>query len=121
VCVMATVEVQKAKSNYSPNEIIAGDLDIARVMQLLEDGTFNREEPGIFNVITSGLRSPHDQWLTIADLRSYIDAQKSVNEAYCDKQHWNHMSILNCATSGYFSSDRTIGQYADEIWKTRAV
>ena len=114
-------EVQKVKQNYSPNDIIVADPGISRVMQLLEDGTFNREEPGIFNVIISGLRSPYDQWLTIADLRSYIDAQKAVNEAYMDTVHWNRMSILNCANSGWFSSDRTIGQYADEIWKTRPV
>jgi starch phosphorylase len=114
-------EVQKVKHNYAPNDIIVADPDISRVMQLLEDGTFNREEPGIFNIITSGLRSPYDQWLTIADLRSYIDAQKSVNKAYLDPVKWNHMSIINCANSGWFSSDRTIGQYADEIWKTRAV
>ncbi len=114
-------EVQLTKQSYAPNDIIAADPDITRVMQMLEDGTFNRDEPGIFSIITSGLRSPHDQWLTIADLRSYIDAQKAVNEAYVDKARWNRMSILNCANSGWFSSDRTIGQYASEIWKTRSV
>lgn len=113
--------VQKTKQHYSPNDIIAADADIARVMQLLEDGTFNRDEPGIFNVITAGLRSPHDQWLTIADLRSYIDAQQQVNDAYMDVRRWNRMSILNSANSGWFSSDRTIQQYADEIWKTKPV
>ena len=114
-------EVQKVKQNYAPNDIIAADPDITRIMQMLEDGTFNRDEPGIFSIITSGLRSPYDQWLTIADLRSYIDAQKAVNEAYVDKDRWNRMSILNTANSGWFSSDRTISQYADEIWKTRPV
>ena len=114
-------EVQAAKYNYAPNDIIAADADISRVVQLLEDGTFNREEPGIFNVIVAGLRSPYDQWLTIADLRSYIDAQKAVNQTYLDLVRWNRMSILNCANSGWFSSDRTIGQYADEIWKTGPV
>ncbi len=113
--------VQQLKQHYSPNDIIASDPDIGRVMQLLEDGTFNRDEPGIFNLITAGLRSPHDQWLTIADLRSYIDAQASVNDCYKDIQRWNRMSILNSANSGWFSSDRTIRQYADEIWKTHAV
>jgi len=114
-------EVQKVKQSYAPNEIIAADADIARVVQMLEDGTFNRDEPGIFSIITSGLRNPYDQWLTIADLRSYIDAQKAVNEAYLDKNRWNRMSILNTANSGWFSSDRMIRQSADEIWKTRSV
>ncbi len=114
-------EVQQVKQSYNPNEIIAADPEIARVMQLLEDGTFNREEPGIFNLITAGLRSPHDQWLTIADLRSYIDAQKHVNQTYQNPDVWNRMSILNTAHSGWFSSDRTIRQYANEIWKTQSI
>ncbi len=96
-------EVQKTKQAYAPNDIIASDPDIGRVMQMLEDGTFNRDEPGIFSIITSGLRSPYDQWLTIADLRSYIEAQKAVNTAYIDPTRWNRMSILNCANSGWFS------------------
>jgi starch phosphorylase len=49
-------------------------------------------------------------------LRSYIDAQRQVNGAYQDPDHWNKMSILNTATSSWFSSDRTISQYAEEVW-----
>jgi glycogen phosphorylase len=113
--------VQKTKQHYSPNDIISADPDVARVMQLLEDGTFNPDEPGVFNVITAGLRNPYDQWLTIADLRSYIDAQQLVNDTYTDVRRWNRMSILNSANSGWFSSDRTIQQYADEIWKSKPV
>jgi len=108
--------VTQARLNYDPNGIIAQDEDIQRVMNLLEGGHFNRSEPGIFNLLTSGLRSGYDPWLTIADFRSYIDAQQQVNEAYKDQVGWNRMSILNTASSGWFSSDRTIQQYADEIW-----
>lgn len=90
-------------------------------MNLLEGGHFNRVEPGIFSLLTSGLRSPHDPWLTIADLRSFIDAQAAVNDAYKDQDNWNRMSILNTAASGWFSSDRTIQQYADEIWDVKPV
>ena len=85
-------------------------------MELLESGTFNPGEPGIFDTLLSGLRNPRDQWLTIADFRGFIDAQQRVNDAYRDPQRWNRMSILNAAGSGFFSSDRTIRQYADEIW-----
>ncbi len=109
-------EVESTKKHYDPNAIIAADPEIARVMQLLEGGCFNEAEPGLFDVLTSGLRNPHDQWLTIADLRSYIDAQRKVDETYLDQDEWNRMSILNTASSGWFSSDRTIQQYADEIW-----
>ncbi len=113
--------VAEIRQSYDPNAIIAQDEDIQRVLNLLEGGHFNRSEPGIFNILTSGLRSGHDPWLTIADFRSYIDAQKKVNEAYKVQTEWNRMSILNTASSGWFSSDRTIQQYADEIWHVKPV
>ena len=108
--------VNETKKSYDPNSIISGDAEISRVMELLEAGYFSEDEPGIFNVLTAGLRNPSDQWVTIADLRGYIDAQRQVGQAYVDQEHWDRMSILNTANSGWFSSDRTIQQYADEIW-----
>lgn len=112
-------EVEQTKKSYDPNAIIAADVEIGRVMDLLEGGRFNESEPGIFQLLTSGLRNPGDQWLTIADFRSYIDAQRQVNQTYVDQATWDRMSILNTAKSGWFSSDRTIQQYADEIWKAK--
>ena len=114
-------EVTEVRKTYNPNEIIAGDEDIRSVMEMLEQEAFNRDEPGLFDVLTSGLRNPHDQWVTIADFRSYIDAQVQVNDTYRDQEKWNRMSILNTANSGHFSSDRTIQQYADEIWKVKSL
>jgi starch phosphorylase len=113
--------VATRRQGYDPNAIIAGDEDIQRIMNMLEGGRFNKSEPGIFNLLTSGLRSGYDPWMTIADLRSYIDVQKDVNDAYKDQDNWNRMSILNTASSGWFSSDRTIQEYADDIWKVRPV
>ncbi|MCA9191626.1 MAG: glycogen/starch/alpha-glucan phosphorylase [Planctomycetales bacterium] len=110
-------EVQQLRGSYDPNAIIAGDVDIRRIMESLESGRFNANEPGIFDILIGGLRNPYDQWLTIADLRSFIDAQARVAEAYLDPEHWSRMSIINTASSGWFSSDRTIHQYATEIWK----
>lgn len=114
-------QVVKIRKNYDPNAIIAGDDEIHRVMTMLESGLFNETEPGIFEVLIAGLRNSHDQWVSIADLRSYIDAQREVAKAYIDQEKWDRMSILNTARSGWFSSDRTIGQYADEIWKVEAL
>ena len=111
----------EARQSYSPDSIIKDDPDISRVMSLLEGGHFNSTEPGILSMLTAGLRSPHDPWLSIADFRSYIDAQARVNDAYKDRASWNRMSILNTASSGWFSSDRTIMQYADEIWNVHSV
>lgn len=108
--------VVDARPKYNPNKIIAEDADLTAIMEMLEGGIFNANEPGIFELLISGLRNPNDQWVTIADLRSYIDAQESAGACYQDTARWNQMSILNSAHSGWFSSDRTIQQYADEIW-----
>jgi glycogen phosphorylase len=112
-------EVADLRMSYDPNKLIAEDADVRYIMELLESGRFNQHEPGIFDVLIHGLRNPQDSWLTIADLRSFIDAQARVNEAYKDVEHWNRMSIINTASSGWFSSDRTIHQYAEEIWGVR--
>ena len=114
-------QVVEKRKTYDPNVIIAEDKEIRRVMELLEGGQFNSGEPGIFDILISGLRNPEDQWLTLADFRSFIDVQGDVNEAYKDQSNWNRMSIINSASSGHFSSDRTIAQYADEIWGAKSV
>ncbi len=114
-------QVQKARQGYDPNKLIAEDKDIRRVMELLEGGRFSANEPGIFDILIAGLRNAQDQWLTMADMRSYIDAQQDVNDQYQDQTAWNRMSIINTASSGWFSSDRTISQYATEIWNVRSI
>jgi glycogen phosphorylase len=113
--------VAEIRQKYDPNAIIAQDEDIQRVMYLVEGGHFNHAEPGIFSMLTTGLRNAHDPWLTIADFRSYIDAQRKVDAAYRDQENWDRMSILNTAASGWFSSDRTIQEYADDIWNVKAI
>jgi starch phosphorylase len=114
-------EVQELKSHYNPCAMIDEDKDLEAVMQLLESGHFNQFEHGIFDDIIGSLRSPDDPWMTIADFRSYIDAQARVSEAYRDKERWTRMSIMNTASSGKFSTDRTISEYAKDIWGLAAV
>lgn len=110
-------EVQTLRSHYNPQEYIDQDEDLQRVMQLLESGHFNQFEPGIFDALIASLKSPHDPWMTLADFRSYVDAQKRVEAAYKNPEIWTRMSILNTANSGKFSTDRTIGEYNRDIWK----
>jgi starch phosphorylase len=109
-------EVESTRGNYNPASIIAADEDLQRVMHLLESGHFNLFEPGIFAPIINSIYSPNDPWLTAADFRSYVDAQQAVALAYHDTERWTRMSILNTATSGKFSSDRTIMDYNRDIW-----
>lgn len=114
-------EVEEVRHHYDPVSIINEDEDLKRVMDLLESGHFNQFEPGIFDDVINSIKSPDDMWMTIADFRSFIDAQKRVELAYQDKDLWTRMSIINTANSGKFSTDRTIQNYSDEIWKLKAV
>lgn len=110
-------EVESRRSHYAPNEIIEHDEDFNRVMKLLESGYFNQFEPGIFDEIVESIRSPYDHWMTAADFRSYIDAQEQAAKAYHDQAQWTRMSIINSARCGRFSTDRTIKEYNQDIWK----
>ncbi len=110
-------QVEELRHHYDPVSIINQDEDLQRVMNLLECGHFNQFEPNVFDCIISSIKSPHDPWMTIADFRSFIDAQKRVEVAYRDQERWTRMSILNTACSGKFSTDRTIAEYNSDIWK----
>jgi starch phosphorylase len=109
-------EVEATRGHYNPSAIVAADEGLSRVMHLLESGHFNLFEPGIFDPIIQSIYSSGDPWLTAADFRSYVDAQEEVATAYRDTEHWTRMSIINTATSGKFSSDRTIMDYNRDIW-----
>jgi starch phosphorylase len=109
-------EVAERRENYDPAAIIAADEDFARVLQLLTSGHFNQFEPCIFDPLIATFTSPHDPWLTAADFRSYIEAQRRAASAYRDRERWLRMSIRNTAASGRFSTDRTIRQYSEDIW-----
>ena len=110
-------EVETLRPNYDPQNYINQDKDLQAVMHLLECGHFNQFEPGIFNELIAAIKNPHDPWMTIADFRGFVDAQKQVDQAYRDQDRWTKMSILNTAASGKFSTDRTIGEYNRDIWK----
>ena len=86
-------------------------------MFLLEKGHFNQFEANLFDPLIGSITSAHDPWLTAADFRSFVDAQARVAEAYRDTERWTRMSILNSASSGKFSTDRTMLDYNREIWQ----
>lgn len=87
------------------------------MIELLSSGHFNLCEPGIFDMILNALLSPHDPWMVLADFGSYVEAQDKVAQAWQDKANWTRMSILNTASSGFFSTDRTMREYNADIWK----
>jgi len=110
-------EVKAMRDNYRPQAFIDADEDLANVISLLESDHFSSLEPNLFRGIIDSVRSPHDPWMTLADFRSYVDAQRHVEIAWRDQDHWARMSIRNCAASGGFSTDRTINEYNSDIWR----
>jgi starch phosphorylase len=110
-------QIEAMRGHYDPIAMIDQDEDLQQVMQLLESGYFNQFEPGIFDELIRSIKNPNDPWMTIADFRSFVDTQKRVEDAYRNKDQWTKMSILNCANSGKFSTDRTISEYNRDIWK----
>ncbi len=109
-------QVSHQRLNYNPSAIIAADPLLERVITLLEGGFFNQFEPGIFAPIINSIRSPQDPWLVAADFADYVAAQERAAQHFRDREKWLRSSILNTASSGGFSTDRTIADYNRDIW-----
>ena len=110
-------EIEATRAQYDPDAMIEADSDLRAVMGLLETGHFDLGDAGIFDPICAAIRDPDDQWLTAADFPAFVAAQQSVDREFKNLQSWTRRSILNTAASGRFSSDRTIAEYAKDIWK----
>ena len=110
-------QIPELRASYNPNAIIAADPDFERVMDLLESGHFCRFEPGVFDPLLRSIREPADPWMTAADFRSFVDAQREADRRYREIGKWTRMSILNTANSGRFSTDRTMREYNADIWR----
>ncbi|MGC1649702.1 MAG: glycogen/starch/alpha-glucan phosphorylase, partial [Candidatus Sulfotelmatobacter sp.] len=80
---------------------------------------FSRYEPGVFAPLREMLLTHGDHYMHLADLKSYLDADERLCALYADPSEWARKAILNVAASGKFSSDRTIAQYAEEIWNVK--
>ncbi len=109
-------EYERIHNSRTPAQICRENDDIAQIMEALSSGTFSHGDRNLFQPLIDSLMSPHDQYLLIRDLESYIDCQNRVNEAFLEPELWTRMAILNVARMGKFSTDRTIRQYANEIW-----
>ncbi len=110
-------EIGELRPHYDPQSVIEADSDLSRVMHLLESGHFNVEEPGALDSVIRAVRDPSDPWFTAADFRSFVGAQQAAEAAFRDTDNWIRMSILNTAASGRFSTDRTIHDYNNDIWR----
>ncbi|MDT4760908.1 glycogen/starch/alpha-glucan phosphorylase [Sphaerochaeta sp. PS] len=110
-------EISQLGKSYNPFAWAMGDNEIKEAVALLSTGYFNVNEPNIFDPLRKSLFEDGDRYFHFADLRMYADAHKSARDLYRgDQNEWNRKAILNIASSGKFSSDRTIGEYAKDIW-----
>ncbi len=109
-------EVADLRPNYSAMERYHGDAETREALDLLFSGHFNVSESGVFDRIKQVLLEFNDFYMHLADLPSYIKAQEAVQECYRNQDDWSRKAIINIATSGKFSSDRTINEYATEVW-----
>ncbi len=114
-------EVEAKKQDYEPDTIIAADPRLAAIFAAFDQGLFNRREPGAFDMVLQAVRARGDQWMTVADLPSFIEAQELAAETFAQVQQWHRKSVLNSAYSGRFSTDRTMYEYNRDIWKLAAV
>jgi starch phosphorylase len=118
---LTAAEVAARRPHYDPGEIYRNDLELARAVDMIGGGAFSPGEPGLFRPIVDALLTRGDHFLLLADYASYVACQERVATTYRDEAAWTRKSILNVASMAKFSSDRTIRQYADEIWHVSPV
>jgi starch phosphorylase len=117
-----TPEVADIRAHgYQPRDIYEENAELRRVLDAIRDGAFSAGDPSRFQGIYDALVNWGDHYLLLADYASYVAKQAEVDALYRDADAWTRMAILNVAGMGAFSSDRTIAQYAHEIWRTKPV
>ncbi|WP_291787951.1 glycogen/starch/alpha-glucan phosphorylase [Cecembia sp.] len=112
--------VQKKNEGYNPYAYYKKNKELKLAIDQITNGYFSHLDKSTFKDLVNNLLQ-HDPFLVLADYESYIACQDKVSEAFKDKSSWARMSILNTARMGKFSSDRSIREYCDEIWKVKSV
>ena len=110
------VRALRNSGGYDPAQLCRENPRFGRVLERISSGFFSPDEPGLFWDIRNELASPHDPYVHLADLASYIETKRRIASDYTDRASWNRKAILNVARMGKFSSDRTVMEYASEIW-----
>lgn len=105
---------------YNPWDYYNGNQEIHRILDSLIDGTWD-EDVERFKIIFEELLYHNDEYFILKDFMSYVEASKTIESLYLDKDRWAKMALINIAQSGYFSSDRTINEYASQIWHLEKV
>ena len=115
-------EIAKIKGQgYNPKKYYDKNIELQKVLNMIRDGFFSPSNPTQFSSVVDTIFNSGDQYMILSDYSSYVNCQERVSAAYQDKDLWDRMSILNTINMGKFSSDRTIREYAREIWGVKPV
>jgi len=112
-------QVAKSRSWYDPHWHYDNEPETRAALDLIFSDHFSRNEPGVFLPLRETLLTHGDYYMHLADLKSYLDADRRICALYADQKEWARKAILNVASSGKFSSDRAIAAYAAEIWSAK--
>jgi len=116
----AASAVARRAAGYDPRQVYGEDEELRRAIDAVAEGRFSGGDPDVFAALVESVMG-WDEYLALADYRSYVDTQDAVDQAWLDRDRWLRMSILNTARSGFFSSDRTIRDYVERIWRVEPV
>jgi glycogen phosphorylase len=113
-----TVEDVEAtwRAGYNPWDVYHGNPAVRRVLDAIQNNFFNLDQPGLYQPIWDTLLTHGDRYLVLAEFDAYVECQQTISATYEDPERWARMCILNIANAGKFSTDRTIAEYARDIW-----
>jgi starch phosphorylase len=113
-------EAAQLRRSYDPRECYEGDPELRAAVDAIASGVFAKGDRSLFAPVVESMLG-RDEYLALADYRAYVNAQEAVAQAWRDQEHWSRMSVLNAARCGFFSSDRTVRDYCDLIWRVEPV
>ena len=112
-------QVAASRGWYNPHWHYDNEPETRAALDLIFSDHFSRNQPGVFAPLGDALLDRGDYYMHLADLKSYLEADQRLRDLYADPSAWARKAILNVAGSGKFSSDRTIDEYAAEIWNVK--
>ncbi|GAA2370046.1 glycogen/starch/alpha-glucan phosphorylase [Dactylosporangium salmoneum] len=113
-------EAADLRRDYHPRAYYESDPDLRAAIDTIAAGTFAKGDRSLFAPVVDSMLG-RDEYLALADYRAYLECQERVEHAWRDQEAWARMSVLNSARSGFFSSDRTVREYCDRIWRVEPV